>query len=84
MIEAKFKYHIYKKDIISHLTIIFYKNNLKKYGFVSHNYKLRKCKALLNQKQITLTCFDKQSDYPKKKNEFKNHFNTSVNCIRFL
>jgi hypothetical protein len=34
VIQTKFKEHIYKKDIVNHLTIIFHKRNLEKHGIV--------------------------------------------------
>jgi hypothetical protein len=34
MIKTKFDEHIYKRDIVNHLTTIFKKYNLKKYGNV--------------------------------------------------
>jgi hypothetical protein len=41
MIEIKSKYHIYKKDLVNQLTMIFQKHNLKKHDaiLIQHGWK---------------------------------------------
>jgi hypothetical protein len=41
VIETKVEEHIYKKDIVNHLTIIFHKHDLKKHGItlIKHGSK---------------------------------------------
>jgi len=41
VIETKFEEHIYKKNLVNHLSIIFHKHNLKKHGVVLIQHGLK-------------------------------------------